>query len=240
MKAIALLLFSSVKFGKLFTTGATMLASLVVYSFVWGWRYAAGFLVLLLIHELGHYFAARHRGLKVGAPTFIPFIGAWITMKEQPHDVETEAYVALAGPLVGAVASILTYLLARAQGSDLLLAISYSGLFLNLFNLLPVSPLDGGRITAAISPRVWLLGAPALLAMLIYRPSPVLLIVAIMAAPQVLAAWRYDPRSAGDGYYAVPLATKLEYGAAYLTLLCVLAIMAYDVHEMLSHLRRPG
>jgi Zn-dependent protease len=235
MKALILLLFSSTKFGKLLTTGGTMLLSLAVYSWIWGWRYAAGFLVLLLIHEMGHYVAARQRGLKVGAPTFIPFVGAWITMKEQPHDVETEAYVALAGPMWGTVASIATYFLGRAWGSDLLLAICYSGLFLNLFNLLPISPLDGGRITAAISPRVWLLGAPLLLALLFYRPSPALLLVAALAIPQLTAAWRYDSSAPENAaYYGVSAQIKLEYAAAYLTLTIVLAIMTYDVHDMLS------
>ncbi|WP_409997699.1 site-2 protease family protein [Bradyrhizobium sp. SZCCHNRI3043] len=87
-------------------SGGTMLLSLVVYAGIWGWRYAAGFIALLFAHEMGHYIAARQRGLDVGAPAFIPFVGAWIALKEQPVDVETEAYVALAGPLVGTAAAL--------------------------------------------------------------------------------------------------------------------------------------
>ena len=93
---LVILLLGALKFGKLATTGGTMLVPLAVYAGLWGWRFALGFLVLLLAHELGHFFAARQRGLDVGAPTFIPFVGAWIAMKARPVDAETEAYVAVA------------------------------------------------------------------------------------------------------------------------------------------------
>jgi Zn-dependent protease len=239
VKALFLLLFSGLKWGKLATSGGSMLLSLVVYATIWGWRYAAGFIALLFAHEMGHYVAARQRGLDVGAPAFIPFVGAWIALKDQPVDVETEAYVAIAGPVVGTIAALAVYLWARSEDSGLLLAIAYSGLFLNLFNL-PISPLDGGRVTAALSPRIWFLGVPILLALVLYRPSPMLVIVAILAAPQLVKAWRYDPNAPENvAYYGVPLQTKLEYGAVYLALAALLAVMTYDVHEMLSRFGRP-
>ena len=239
MKALFLLLFSGLKWGKLATSGGSMLLSLLIYATIWGWRYAAGFIALLFAHEMGHYIAARQRGLDVGAPAFIPFVGAWIALKDQPVDVETEAYVAIAGPVVGTIAALAVYLWARSEDSGLLLAIAYSGLFLNLFNLLPISPLDGGRVTAVLSPRVWLLGAPILLALMLYRPSPMLVIVVILAAPQLMKAWRYDPQAPENvAYYAVPLQTKLEYGGAYLALAALLAVMTYDVHEMLGPMMR--
>jgi Zn-dependent protease len=235
------LLLSGLKWGKLATTGGTMLLSLAVYATIWGWPYAAGFIALMFLHEMGHYVAARQRGLNVGAPMFIPFVGAWIDLKDQPVDVATEAYVAMAGPLVGTVAAVLVYLWGRSVESSLLLAIAYAGLFLNLFNLLPLSPLDGGRITAIISPRVWLIGAPMMLAMLIYRPSPVLAIVAVLSLPQLLKAWKYDPKAPENvAYYGVPLQTKLEYGALYLALTAYLGIMTYEVHEMLTAVARPS
>ncbi len=156
VKTLFLLLFSGLKWGKLATSGGSMLLSLAVYASIWGWRYAAGFIALLFAHEIGHYVAARQRGLDVGAPAFIPFVGAWIALKDKPVDVETEAYIAIAGPVVGTVAALAVYLWARSEDSGLLLAISYAGLFLNLFNLLPISPLDGGRVTAVLSPRIWL------------------------------------------------------------------------------------
>lgn len=234
---ILLLLLGGLKFGKLATTGGTMLVSLAVYGALWGWRFALGFLLLLLAHEMGHFVAARQRGLDVGAPTFIPFVGAWIALKARPVDAETEAYVAVAGPFVGTLAAFAAYFIARSQDSTLLLAIAYSGFFLNLVNLLPVSPLDGGRITAIVSPRIWLVGAPMMLAFLFYRPSPAFVVIAIIAAPQVLAAWRYDPEAPENrAYYGVPARTKAEYAALYLGLAALLGLMSYNVHEMLDHI----
>src|SRR6202011_6150405 len=107
---------------------------------------------------------------------------AWIALEDQPVDVETEAYVAIAGPVVGTIAALAVYLWARSEDSGLRLAISYSGLFLNLFNLLPSPALDGGRAPAVLSPRIWSLGVPILLALMLYRPSPMLVFVVILAA----------------------------------------------------------
>ncbi|WP_079434263.1 site-2 protease family protein [Zoogloea sp. LCSB751] len=236
MIKLLLLLLSGAKFGKLLTTGGTMLFSLGVYALIWGWRYAAGFIVLLFCHEMGHYVAARQRGLNVGAPTFIPFVGAWINLKEQPMNAETEAYVAMAGPLAGTVAALACYFLARAEDSTLLLAISYSGFFLNLFNLIPVPPLDGGRMTGVVSRKFWMLGAPALVGLFLWRPSPMLILIAFLAAPHVWKAFRGEGGEA-PGYYDTPPAKRFEYAVLYLGLLAYLAVMTYEVHEMLGGLR---
>jgi Zn-dependent protease len=234
-----LLLFSGLKFGKIFTTGGTMLISVVVYAWIFGWGYAVGFVALLFVHEMGHYVAARHRGLDVGAPTFIPFIGAWVQLKDMPHDAETEAFVGLGGPLIGTVGALVVYFLARRYDSTLLLAVSYSGFFLNLFNLIPLSPFDGGRITAVLSPRIWFAGVPVLLALFAYRPSPMLILIAIMAAPQLMKAWKYRSDSEeAQTYYAVSGSTKFEYAVYYIVLLGFLALMSHDVHEMVQTARR--
>src|SRR5437868_4036086 len=147
MKALLLLLKAG-SLGKVLLTGGTMLLSVFAYALIYGWWYAAGFVALIFVHEMGHYIAARRRGLDVGAPTFIPFVGAWIQLKQLPHNAETEAYVGIAGPLAGTLGALACYFLARYSGSHLLLALSYAGFFLNLFNLIPLSPFDGGRITA--------------------------------------------------------------------------------------------
>ncbi|HET8693111.1 MAG: site-2 protease family protein [Burkholderiales bacterium] len=235
MLKLLFLLFSGLKFGKLFTTGGTMLISILVYAWIYGWRYAVGFVGLLFVHEMGHFIAARQRGLPVGAPTFIPFVGAWIELKQMPHDAETEAYVGMAGPLVGSLGALACYFLARdmSQG-QWLLAVSYAGFMLNLFNLIPVSPLDGGRITAVLSPRLWLLGVPVLLGLFWWHPSPILIMVAILAAPQVMKAWHFkadDPAHAA--YYQASAETRLTYATAYVGLIIFLALMSHDVHEML-------
>src|SRR6478672_11156661 len=108
MKGLIVLLISlakAAKLGKLFLTSGTMLLSVFAYSWVFGWPYAVGFVALILVHEMGHFVAARKRGLDVGAPTFIPFVGAWIQLKEMPHDAETEAYIGISGPIAGSVAA---------------------------------------------------------------------------------------------------------------------------------------
>jgi len=235
MIKLLLLLLSGAKFGKLLTTGGTMLISLVVYAFVFGWKYAAGFVILLFVHEMGHYIAAKQRGLDVGAPTFIPFVGAWINLKDLPHDAETEAHVGLGGPLLGSVGALAVYFVARQTDATWLLAVAYSGFFLNLFNLIPLSPFDGGRITAVLSPRIWLLGVPILVALFLWRPSPMLLLMAFLAAPQVWKAWTYRKDSEeAQTYYAVPAAKKWEYGFMYLGLAAFLAVMTNETHEMLE------
>jgi len=238
MGKLLLGLFAAGKFGKVALTGGTMLLSVIAYAFVFGWWYAVGFVLLIFVHEMGHYIAAKQRGLNVGAPTFIPFVGAWIQLKDQPHNAETEAYVGLAGPLVGTIGALACYFAARSTGSNLLLALSYAGFFINLFNLIPLSPFDGGRITAVLSPRVWLLGVPILIALFFYRPSPMLILIGLMAAPQVMRAWKYDPNAPENAaYYTTSLETKLTYGLFYVGLAGFTAIMSYDVHEMLAHVR---
>jgi len=227
--------FKYLKFSKVLLTGGTMLLSVLGYALVFGWPYAVGFVALIFVHEMGHYIAAQQRGLKVGAPTFIPFVGAWIELKEMPHNAETEAYVGLGGPFLGTVAALCCYLIARNEGSRLLLALSYAGFFINLFNLIPLSPFDGGRITAVLSPRIWLIGVPILGALFFYRPSPMLILVAVLAIPKVIEAWRYDPTAAeNQAYYATSTATKAGYAAVYIGLVALLAVMTHDVHEMLG------
>ena len=238
MLKLLLVLLSGAKLGKLFTTGGTMLISVAVYAFVFGWRYAVGFVALLFVHESGHYIAAKRRGLDVGAPTFIPFVGAWIELKQMPHDAETEAYVGLGGPLLGTLGALVCYVFARSIDATWLLAVAYAGFFLNLFNLIPLSPLDGGRITAVLSPRIWLLGVPMLGMAFLYSPSPMLLIIALFAAPQVWKAITYRSDSAeARGYYAVSNAVKWQYGLIYLLLAAFLAVMTHDVHAMLEAAR---
>lgn len=227
-------LFAAGKLGKLLLSGGSMMLSMVVYSWVFGWPYAVGFVLLIFVHEMGHFIAARQRGLEVGAPTFIPFVGAWIALKDLPHSVETEAYVGFAGPLAGSAAALLCYWLGRHTDSNLLFALAYSGFMINLFNLIPISPLDGGRITAIISPRVWFLGVPLLIGLFFYRPSPMFILIGILAYPQLKKAFSKDPAEGLPlNYYEVPLETRINYGVMYLTLIIFLALMSFDLHEQL-------
>jgi len=228
-------LLAAGKLGKVLLTGGTMLLSMVTYSFIFGWPYAVGFVLLILFHEMGHYVAARQRGLDVGAPTFIPFVGAWIQLKDQPMNVETEAYVGFAGPVAGTAAAMACYYLGREQESQLLLALAYSGCMLNLFNLIPLSPLDGGRITAIISPKVWLLGIPLLGALFLYNPSPMLILIAFFAYPQIKQAlWPDKHNLQPEGYYEASMNDRVNYGVLYLGLVGFLAVMTYQLHLQLG------
>ena len=231
-----LLLLTTLKLGKVALTAGTMLLSIVTYSLIFGWQYAVGFVLLIFCHEMGHFLAAKQRGLNVGAPTFIPFVGAWIQLKEQPMSVETEAYVAMAGPVMGTIAAMGCYYAAQSYDSPLWLALAYAGLMLNLFNLIPLSPLDGGRITAIISPKTWYVGLPILIVLFIWNQSPMLLLVALLAFPHVWATYK------GGGnpglppqYYDVPYETRWSYATYYLALASFLGVMSYQTHLALQN-----
>jgi Zn-dependent protease len=145
-----------------------------------------------------------------------------------PHDAETEAFVGIGGPIAGSIAAVLVYLAARYTGSQLLLALAYAGFFLNLFNLIPLHPFDGGRITSVISPKIWLVGIPILVALFLWRPSPLLVLVALLAAPKVWEVIR-GQHDSNAAYYQTPAATRASYAAQYLGLVVVLAIMSFEV-----------
>jgi Zn-dependent protease len=238
MIKLLLWVFGGLKFlklGKLLTTGGTMLLSVVAYAFIYGWRYAAGFVALLFLHEMGHYVAARQRGLPVGAPTFIPFVGAWVELKQMPHNAETEAYVGIAGPLAGTLATLAVYFFARNGGdTPWLLALAYAGFFLNLFNLIPLSPLDGGRITQVISPWLWLAGVPVLVAVFVWNPNPLLAIVGVLALTQLWHAWKQRHSPEAQAYRVASLQTRLNYAFMYIALVVFLAVMCHDLHELLQ------
>lgn len=233
MKTLIALL-AGAKYGKVLLTSGTMLLSVFTYSFIYGWPYAVGFVLLIFAHEMGHFLAARQRGLDVGAPTFIPFVGAWIQLKAQPMDVETEAYVAMAGPVLGTVAAMGCYYAADNFDSRLLLALAYAGLMLNLFNLIPLSPLDGGRITSIISPKTWWIGAPLIVALFIWNHSPMLLLIAVMAIPHLLSTFRGGADALSSRYYDVPQATRWSYAVYYLLLAGFLGVMTYETHRAIG------
>lgn len=232
-KAVGILKFA--KLAKIAGSAGSMLLSIALYSVVYGWRYAAGFIGLLAIHELGHYIAARQQNLNVGLPTFVPFVGAWIELKDTLPNARTEAIVGVAGPLLGSTAAAIVYGLAVATGSELMLALAYAGFFLNLFNLIPVTPLDGGRVTAVVSPRLWVVGAPVLVAVFFYYPSPLLIMIAIVAVPHIIAAFRKQDDAARK-YYDTPLVDRIGFGALYLLLVGFLALGCERLHVQLEAL----
>ena len=114
------------------------------YTLIWGWKFALGVIVLIFLHEMGHFLEAWREGLHPSWPMFIPFLGAYV--KHTRGNPWQTARVAIAGPILGGVAALGCYLAARSNGSSLLMALAYFGFFLNLINLLPVSILDGASV----------------------------------------------------------------------------------------------
>src|SRR2546425_1764948 len=174
---------------KLLTTSASMLVSVAAYSLIWGWQFAAGFVLLLLVHEMGHVIQLRREGVPASAPLFIPFLGAVVGMKQMPRNAAAEARVGLAGPVLGSVGALATLGLYAATGNNLFRALAFMGFFLNLFNLLPVLPLDGGRAMAALTPWMWLLGCGLPRGRPGGVPHPILLIILLFGGMETLRRW---------------------------------------------------
>ncbi|MED0670960.1 site-2 protease family protein [Aneurinibacillus aneurinilyticus] len=164
------------KMGKFGATIWTMVLSIGAYMLIYPWTFALGLVMMLFIHEMGHVWAAKRKNLPVSAPAFLPFLGALIMMKKQPKDAETEAYVALGGPLLGTLGAVVVLLLGIMTGYPVLYAIAMIGFFLNLINLLPIHPLDGGRIVTAISRWLWLVGLIGGLVVIVYLKAIIFLI----------------------------------------------------------------
>ncbi len=200
-------------------TGGTMLLSIAVYAINAGWPFAVGFVLLLLIHECGHLLAARRCGLKVGAPVFIPFMGAAIALKEAPRNAWIEAQVGIGGPLLGAAGALACLFLFDADPRPLWLVLANAGFMLNLFNLIPIVPLDGGRIVTAISPWLWVVGLVLMVWVLMQSSwNPLVLLIVGLSLPRVFALFRRQSHAERRFFELAPaqrwLMTFLYFGLA--------------------------
>jgi Zn-dependent protease len=199
-----------------------MLVSIGAYALLWGWQFAVGFVLLLLVHELGHVWEAKRQGLPVSAPMFIPFLGALITLKQLPDNAWAEAKVAIAGPIIGGLGAAAVWGLGEYLDSDLLIALAFTGFFLNLFNLAPISPLDGGRIVAAIHPALWIAGLALLLGLTIVAPNPILILILVLGGLESWRRWKHRHHPETEGYYRVSPAQRVITGVAYIALAALL------------------
>jgi Zn-dependent protease len=209
---------------KFLTVAGSMALSIVAYSWIFGWQFAVGFVLLILVHELGHVVVLRARGIKAGLPVFVPFLGAFVSMKESPKTVYDEALSGIAGPAVGGAASALLAWYAESTGSALLKALAYTGFFLNLFNLLPVLPLDGGRTAAALHPAAWVVGIVGLLGLMVYRPSPIIPIVLILGGRELYNRWKGRNTEESRRYHAIQPRQRAIIAVGYLGLIAALVI----------------
>lgn len=207
-------------------TLATMLLSIGAYALEWGWAFAAGFVLLIFVHEMGHALALRREGIPAGAPVFIPFVGAFVAMHGRPRDAAVEARVAIAGPLIGSLAAWLTLGAGLAWPQPLLVALGHTAVLLNLFNLVPVPPLDGGRIAGAFTRTYWVLGYAVGVVALVLTRSPLLLIVMIVGLVTLMRRWR-DPV---PGYDALSARQRATIALAYTALVAAL-LVTLPLHE---------
>lgn len=207
------------KFAKLGTL-VSMMVSIGAYAMYFGWPYAVGFVLLIFVHEMGHAVAMRRMGIPAGAPVFIPFMGAVIAMKGRPRDAWVEAIVGIGGPALGTAGAAVVLAAAFVTGSGLLFALASIGFLINLFNMLPISPLDGGRIAGAMSRWFWAVGYAIGIPLFITTGSPILMIILLLGAFTVYRMWKSPP----DGYYDIPGRKRVTVAAGYFGLLAVMVL----------------
>jgi Zn-dependent protease len=217
---------------KILTTSASMLVSVAAYALIWGWRFAVGVVLLLFVHEMGHYVQLKREGVEASAPMFIPFLGAAIFAKSLGGNALAEARVGLAGPVLGSLGAAALIPVAEATGNDLFLALAFTGFFLNLFNLLPVVPLDGGRAMAAMAPWMWFVGFGLLVALMFVFPNPIIFIIVLLGALETWRRWkaRRSGTQEEQAYYRVTPRARLAVGAVYLGLIGLLVLGMAETH----------
>jgi Zn-dependent protease len=215
-------------------TGGSMLVSMIVYSFAFGAAFAIGFVILIWVHEMGHSLVLRRYGVKRTAPLFIPFVGAVITVFRL-RDAAQEAIMAIAGPVAGTIGALVCFGLWWVLHWEVLLIVSCVAFAMNLFNLLPIPPLDGGRVTAAVSPWIWPLGFLAVLYRVgsqLYQGyvNPIPILILLMAGRRVWTTLRSGYRD--DPYYQIPRRTSVLIGVAYVLLGLFLSGMVYWTNSL--------
>jgi Zn-dependent protease len=215
---------------KLLTTAGTALVSVVLYSLFWGWPFAFGFVVLLFVHEMGHVIQLRREGIKASAPMFIPGFGAVVMMKELPDDALAEARVGLAGPVLGTAGAAVCLAIGESANSDMLRALAYVGFLLNLINLVPLVPFDGGRAMAAMAPRMWFVGLGAMVALLVVTGNPFLLIFVLLGGMETWHRWKQRKTRSLEqaAYYRVSPRNRVLVGAVYIGLI---VLLVFGMHE---------
>jgi len=234
LKYLAVLL----QIGK-FKTFITMLISIWAYAMLWGWSFAVGFVALLFIHEMGHVIALRMMGIKATAPMFIPFMGAFIGMKQMPKNAFAEAVMAYGGPLLGTMGAIVCAGIGLLTDNPFWYALAMTGFLLNLFNLLPISPLDGGRIIGVISPKLWIVGLIGAIALFYYTWSPIIGLIIIMGSFQIYSATKQSAAEKAR-YYTVSTGKRIGMGLAFLALLAVTSVGMLAMQIPLDNFQRAG
>ncbi len=228
------------KFGKLGGTAISFVISVFIFAGIFGWPFGVGALLLIAVHESGHMIFARAQGLKVSAPIFFGPFGALVTTKGF-RDARQEAVVAIGGPVVGTGAALLCYVFAQSLSPGttryLFLALAYFGCLVNLFNMIPMSPLDGGRVAGAVSKWANVAGIAILAVVLVgYYLSgafvnPFLVLILLIGVFTTVS--RFQRAKRGQEPPPIPARTRVEIGIAYLTLLVVCVVGMSVAHSAL-------
>ena len=220
----------------LLKSGGTMLLMIWIYTRIWGWQFAVGFVLLLLVHECGHLLVAKKFGLKVGAPVFIPFMGAFIALKEAPRNAWMEACVGIGGPMLGSLGALVCNALGEIFDAPIFIALAWFGYFLNLFNLTPVGMLDGGRIVTALSRWLWLPGFAVLIWFGWKFPNFVVWLMVLLSLPRIYSLFR--KRSEEERrYYEVTPTQRWTMSILYFGLI---AVLVFAMHLAQNDLHRHG
>lgn len=228
LAVIAKLLFGLLKASKFAGTFISMGLTIVLYAQIYGWLFAVGFVAVIFVHEMGHYITSKKLRLDVSAPTFIPFLGAFIKMKSMPKSVREEAITAIGGPVAGAFITFVCLGLYHLTSNPYWAGLAYLSAFINLFNLLPFGSLDGGRISKAISPYIWLIGLFMALFLIWKLHAYILLIILFFGVYEVITMYRQ--KSVTAQYLSVAPSFRFKIGFSYLVLIAVLAfLMMYSL-----------
>jgi Zn-dependent protease len=218
---VALLALTKIKF---LGTAGSMLVSIGAYALIWGWKFGAAAVALIFVHEMGHVIQLRREGIRATAPMFIPFMGAFVGMKELPKDAAAEARVGLAGPVLGTLGTLVPMGIWLATGEPFWQAITFFGFLINLFNLLPVLPLDGGRAMSALSPWIWMLGFLLFVGAAVVYPSPIIFLIVLFGGFETYRRWKQRKTPEARAYNRVSPRTRALVGLVYLGLVVALAV----------------
>src|SRR5437867_12997556 len=220
----------------LLKSGGTMLLMVWIYTQIWGWKFGVGFVLLLLVHETGHLIVAKKFGLKVGAPVFIPFMGAFIALKEAPRNAWMEACVGIGGPMLGSLGALVCNALGEVFAVPIFIALAWFGYFLNLFNLTPVGMLDGGRIVSALSRWLWLPGF-ALLCWFGWKyPNFVIWLIILLSLPRIYSLFRKRTEEE-QRYFEVTPSQRWTMSFLYFGLI---AVLLFGMHVAQKDLNKYG
>ncbi|MBV7273636.1 site-2 protease family protein [Clostridiaceae bacterium UIB06] len=222
------------KLGKLASTFGSMLVMIWIYAKLHGWVFGVGFVLLLFMHEMGHYFAAKRVKLPVSTPIFIPFVGALISMKEEPADASIEAFVAIGGPVLGSISALMCLVIYYVTGKSVFIALAYTGFILNLFNLIPVHPLDGGRVVTAISPMLWIIGIPLMAFAALIHFNPIIIMILVLS---VIQLYKYY-KDSNKKYYEVERSTRIIYAVTYFGLIAILGACSGYIYHVIPNVAR--